>query len=135
MKHIFQIGDQRTHQFTPSAHDMAAFEGAVVHAVCSTFALAREMEWTGRLFVLEMKEAHEEGIGTTLQITHLAPAALHIPVECIGYFEGIEKEEIKVRIEVRQNGRWIARASTGQKILPKDVLKRIFQKSGIAHTA
>jgi fluoroacetyl-CoA thioesterase len=53
----FSKGDRKTHVFQVSPRDTARFEAGEVHSVCSTFVLAREMEWAGRLFVLEMKEA------------------------------------------------------------------------------
>jgi predicted thioesterase len=131
MTNPFQKNDLRVHAFTPTEQDMAAFDSGVVHRVCSTFALAREMEWTGRMFVLEMKEPHEEGIGTFLHITHRAPAVLHQPVECTGYFEEVANGEIKVKVEIKQAGTLIAFGSTGQKILPKETIERIFHRAGV----
>jgi hypothetical protein len=40
------------------------FEGVNVHPVMATFSITRDAEWAGRIFVLAMKEEHEEGIGT-----------------------------------------------------------------------
>jgi hypothetical protein len=54
--------------------DCASFESGNVHPVYATFALGRDAEWACRLFVLEMKEAYEEGIGTFLTIHHKSPA-------------------------------------------------------------
>ena len=50
------------------------FSGKVVHPVCATFALARDIEWTTRQFVLQMRDDDEEGIGTMLTIDHRSPA-------------------------------------------------------------
>ena len=54
--------------------DVAAFHGEVVHPVCSTYTLAREVEWATRQFVLDMRDEDEEGIGTALIINHIGPA-------------------------------------------------------------
>ncbi|HEY0261718.1 MAG TPA: hypothetical protein VGB95_01740, partial [Chitinophagales bacterium] len=66
----FQIGDKKTHKNAVKTADIAAFQGEAVHNVYATFAIARDAEWTGRLFVLEMKEANEEGIGTFVNVEH-----------------------------------------------------------------
>src|SRR5690349_4540467 len=74
MKNIFHKGDTKTFTHKVIAADAASFESGTVHQVYSTFALARDAEWCTRLFALEMKEADEEGIGTFVNIQHIAPA-------------------------------------------------------------
>ena len=74
MKQVFKPGDIKEYRSVVRAEDVAAFQGVVVHAVCSTFALARDIEWTTRQFVLDMLADDEEGIGTYLEIEHLGPA-------------------------------------------------------------
>ena len=61
--------------------DIAKFEGKTVHPVCSTFALAAYIEWSSRLFVLEMKEEDGEGIGTSLTIYHKSAALVNEELE------------------------------------------------------
>jgi fluoroacetyl-CoA thioesterase len=74
VKNIFKPGDKKRLAYRVKREDVAAFQGEVVHPVCSTFTLAREVEWATRQFVLEMREPHEEGIGTQLVIDHKSPA-------------------------------------------------------------
>jgi fluoroacetyl-CoA thioesterase len=74
MKNKFNIGDRKLHLKMVEAIDFASFDSGLVHPVCSTYVLAREMEWASRLFVLDMLEDDEEGIGTKLEINHLSPA-------------------------------------------------------------
>ena len=74
MKNIFSITDKKRHTKVVASADLASFESGIVHPFCSTFAIAREMEWASRLFVLEMLEDGEEGIGTKIEINHLSPA-------------------------------------------------------------
>ena len=75
MKTPFAIGDQKKYWHTVSDQDLARFASGTVHEVYSTFAIARDAEWSGRLFVLEMKEESEEGIGTGINIIHHAPVS------------------------------------------------------------
>ena len=63
MKNLYKIGDQKIFEKTVGAQDIAEFESGTVHNVYATFALGRDAEWSSRLFVLDMKDADEEGIG------------------------------------------------------------------------
>jgi predicted thioesterase len=99
----------------------------VVHNVCSTFALARDIEWTTRQFVLEMKDADEEGIGTYLEIEHREPALVGEEITFRGKFESLTGNEIKCSFEAFVGLRLIARGRTKQKILTSDKIKSIFR--------
>ncbi len=127
MKKIFKAGDKKVLRIKVNETDVAAFENQVVHRVCSTFALAREIEWATRQYVLEMKEEDEEGIGTFINIDHKSPALVDEELEILSEVESLEGNELVCKYEVRVNGRLIATGSTGQKILKKDRLKEIFK--------
>ena len=86
------------------------------------------MEWSSRLFVLEMVEEHEEGVGTSLEIKHLAPAFVGEQVEITATFESLTKNELFCRIEVSVGNRKIAMGRTGQKILTKEKINQIFSR-------
>lgn len=74
MINICKIGDRRQHSFKVSPEHFPVFQGRIVHEVCSTYVLAREIEWATRLFVLDMLESDEEGLGTMIRIDHISPA-------------------------------------------------------------
>ena len=126
MRQIFAIGDKKTHIFVVKQADVATFETGVVHHVCSTFALAREMEWSSRLFVLEMKEDEEEGIGTMLTIDHQSPAMVGDQVEIVASVVSIIAYELICNIRVTVGDRLIAEGQTGQKILKKAKIEQVF---------
>jgi len=128
MKDIFEVGDKKSHSFIVKSQDVAHFEEHPVHDVCATFTLAREIEWTTRLFVLEMLDKDEEGIGTHLNINHLAPALEGEEVNIEAAFDGIRDNEIICSYEALVEGRLIAKGTTGQKILEKEKLAAIFDK-------
>ena len=65
MKNPFKSGDQKTYRHRVTEADIARFESGLVHPFYATFALGRDAEWAGRLFVLEMKEEGEEGTDCT----------------------------------------------------------------------
>ncbi len=107
-------------------NDMATFDSGTVHPVYSTFALARDAEWACRLFVLEMKEADEEGIGTFLYVNHHAPALVNETVVFTATIESINGNEIICSFAAHVGTRLIASGRQGQKILKKEKIERLF---------
>ncbi len=128
MKNLFEPGDQKTHELTVKEADTAAFGSGQVHPVYATFALARDAEWACRLFVLEMKEKHEEGIGTSISVDHQAPAVVGDNVKLIATVKTIENNTIICTYQAFAGKRLIARGEQSQKILPKAKLDRIFSE-------
>lgn len=129
MKLLFNPGDQLEYYKTIQVDDIAQFESGTVHAVYSTFAIARDAEWSGRLFVLQMKEEYEEGIGTFIHVNHRSAAFPGQEVQFIARFEQIaENGEIITSFKAFQKDRLIAEGQQGQRILPKEKLELIFKK-------
>lgn len=126
MKNNFKPGDKKEISYRVKPGDVAAFQGEVVHPVCSTFTLAREIEWATRQFVLEMRDAHEEGIGTQLVIDHKNPAFVGEEILIVSVIDKLENHEIICAFEASVNGRIIATGKTGQKILSREKIAKIF---------
>lgn len=125
MKIKFNIGDKKILKKIVKANETAAFEEGEVHPFYSTFALARDAEWSSRLFVLEMKEADEEGIGTFVNVKHLAPALVGEEVVFEAILADVEKNNIICNITARVKNRIIAEAQTGQKIIKRTKLDEL----------
>lgn len=111
--------DKKLHAYQVTVNDLAEFDSGVVHHVCSTFALAREIEWASRLFVLDMLKENEEGLGTRLEIEHLSPALEGEVLKIEATLNDRIKNDVFCSIIVEVNGRIIAKASTVQKIVNK----------------
>ena len=126
MKRIFSPGDKKTYKTIIKPEDQAAFHGDVLHSVCSTFALARDMEWSSRLFFIEMKEDNEEGVGTYLEIIHRSPAFVGEELTVTATVDAINGNELMCLIDVKVGKRLIATGKTGQRMLKKEKLNRIF---------
>lgn len=122
----FKEGDTKTFNKTVSQEDIAAFDGSTVHQVCSTFSLARDIEWTSRLFVLDMIEEDEEGIGTQLTIDHLSPALVGSELEITAKIKEIDGNHLICSYIASVKGRIVAKGITGQKILKRKRIKEIF---------
>lgn len=127
MKIVHAIGDVKTYTIRVKQADIASFESGVVHPVYATFALGRDAEWACRLFVLEMKESHEEGIGTYLNIKHQSPALVGQMVLIQATLESIEKNNIHCSFVAKVGARVIAMGTQGQKIVAKDKLSQLFE--------
>ena len=128
MKPVFKKGDIKYFEKTVLPADRAHFEeGGTVHQVYATFNLARDAEWSTRLFVLEMKEADEEGIGTFIRVQHHAPALIGSRVKFTARVEEINGHELICSFEAHVGTRLIASGTTGQKILKREKVNRLFE--------
>jgi fluoroacetyl-CoA thioesterase len=125
MNNPFQIGDTKVYQKLVTAADFARFEDGLVHAVCSTFSLAQAAEWAGRLFVLDMKESDEEGIGTFLSINHKSPAFEGETIQIKAILSEVAGNNVICRFEAFVGDRLVADGETGQKILKKEKLAKV----------
>jgi predicted thioesterase len=126
MRSVYKIGDKKEYSVIVTNEDAAAFHGTVVHDVCSTFAIGRDMEWTTRQFVLDMKEEDEEGIGTFLNIQHKSPAFIGEKIVFTGEITALQNHEIICDVTAKVHDRVVALGQTGQKILKKEKIKTIF---------
>jgi len=127
MKNIFKPGDTKIYRKIVNEKDVVTFESGTVHNVYATFALARDMEWSSRLFVLDMREEDEEGIGTALKIIHKSPALVGEKVEITATVKLIQGNELICDIIAKVGTRVVAEGKTGQKVLKKEKIKAVFK--------
>ncbi|MFY0671887.1 MAG: hypothetical protein JXQ87_00700 [Bacteroidia bacterium] len=122
----FKIGDIKEHFHTVSKEDLATFRTGKVHNVYSTFAVGRDAEWCCRLFVLEMKENDEQGIGTFLNISHRSPALLGSKVRFEAILTEVVRNNVICKFRAYVGNRIIAEGEQGQKILKKERIEQLF---------
>ncbi|MCS6904395.1 MAG: hypothetical protein RML72_02410 [Bacteroidia bacterium] len=128
MRNPFQIGDIKEYKTYVTEEKLARFDAGLVHPVLSTFYLAKEAEWCCRLFVLEMLEEGEEGIGTFVSVNHLAPAPLGALVTYRAQIEKIEKNQIDCTYKVFWEEILIAEGKQSQKIIKKAKFESLVQE-------
>jgi len=126
MKSIYKEGDRKLIKIVITNTDVAAFNANTVHNVCSTYALARNIEWATRQYVLEMIDIDEEGIGTYLKIHHKSPAMIGEILTIESEVKSMVKNQLICRFKVSVDDRMIAFGETGQRILKKEKLEKIF---------
>ncbi len=127
MKNIFKQGDIKEHTILVTLTDIARFETGVVHEVYSTFSIARDAEWVGRLFVLDMLEPLEQGIGTSIEVQHLSPAFIGETVKFIGVLEKIEANKIYTKFTATVHNRLIAKGTQTQRIMLQSAIDKHFE--------
>ena len=89
----------------------------------------RDAEWSGRLFVIDMKEDSEEGIGVHIEVDHISPAFVGDIISFMASYEGVdEKGVVKTAFEAYVKGRLIAKGKQGQRVLRKDKIDLIFNQ-------
>lgn len=130
MKRNIKNGDIREYRKIVQPEDVASFHGRVVHEVYATFALARDVEWTTRLFVLDEKEDDEEGVGTFLSIDHKGPAFVGEEISICGTVDQLVGNELICSFEAKAGGRIVAVGKTGQKILKREKINSLFKVPG-----
>ena len=96
MHNPFVPGDKKYYVKTVLESETASFDSGEVHPFYGTFALARDAEWAGRLFVLEMKEDDEEGIGTFVNIKHVSPALVGDEVRFIAILDEVKDAKVSI---------------------------------------
>ncbi len=122
----FKIGDKKIFSHVVVNADAATFSSGNVHPVYSTFALARDAEWCCRLFVLDMKELDEEGIGTFISVQHQSPALIGQEVRFEATLKAIDKNNVVCNFIAKVGERIIATGEQGQKILKKKRIEKLF---------
>ncbi len=124
----FKTNDKKYFSKIVQTTDTATFDAGTVHPVYATFALGRDAEWASRLFVLDMKEADEEGIGTYLHINHESPALIAEEVIFEATLLAVEGNAVHCEIIAKCDSRVIATIKTGQKIVKKEKLTQLFAR-------
>ncbi len=127
MKNPFQTGDLKVYETTVTEAKLASFDGVLVHRVYSTFALAKDVEWACRLFVLEMKETGEEGVGSFLSVNHLFPAPLSSKVRIEAKIREVIGNKIVCTYQAFANEHLIAEGEQTQRIIQKERFAKVLE--------
>ena len=106
-----------------------AFEGLVVHRVCSTWELVHYMEVAGRKVLVDHLGPHEEGVGSHASCDHTGPAAVGERVRVVATAIEVSARELVCDCAAFCGDRRIATGRTVQKVFPRDVLERILGRS------
>jgi predicted thioesterase len=134
MKPTLLVGNRATVTINVT-HDMRpAFDGVVVHDVCSTWHMAHHMEVAARKVLASHLEEGEEGIGSHLSIDHLAPAPVGCTIQVQAVAVELDDSTLVCTLEARHGDTLLATGRQVQRILPdaalKDIMDRAQARSG-----
>ncbi len=113
------------HSYTVKPEDTPDFGDGPLHPVMSTYTLAREAEWAGRLFALQLKNDHQEGIGSAITIKHRAPAFIGQTIKFEARCTHWDGKRLDCSFVATVDDVVIAEGTTGQVILPKEQIKQM----------
>jgi predicted thioesterase len=114
------------HQYVVLPIDAPDFGDGALHPVLSTYALAREIEWTTRQFAIQLKGPDQEGIGTSITIKHKRPAKIGQTIEIEAECTLWDGKRLDCSYKVFSDQLLIAEGTTGQAILKKTDLDALF---------
>jgi predicted thioesterase len=110
-----------------------------VHPVYATYWLAKHMELAGRKIILPFLAPDEEGIGSAVEVRHLASALPGMRVTVVARHERTEGNRVYAATEAyNELGDLIGTGRTEQVILPKAKVAALFsrlQARWVAHEA
>ena len=118
MKPGMEVGREEMIEITVTEDMFAAFEGKVVHPVYSTVAMTYHMEWVSRKIILPFLESHEEGMGASVQLKHVAPSPIGSKVRLTATLVDIKDNIVETEVTAFNGLRLIGRGKVKQVILP-----------------
>lgn len=127
MKPGLRPGIQEQVFFEVAEEMCPAFDGEVVHRVCATWTLVQYMEVAGRKILMQFLEPHEEGVGSHVSCDHLRPAPVGEKVRVTATVARMNDRELICDVAAFCGEQLIASGKTGQKVLPRTVLKRVLR--------
>ena len=129
MKPGMEIGRKATIEAEVTDQMVAQFEGKVIHPVYSTVSMVYHMEWASRQIILPFLEEHEEGMGASVSVKHLAPSAVGTKIRVTAELTKIKGNLIYTDVEVFNEKGMIGKGEVVQAILPKEEIKRNIERS------
>ncbi|MET0787132.1 MAG: thioesterase [Paenisporosarcina sp.] len=131
MKPGLKLGREETIEVIVSEDMFASFEGEVVHPVYSTVAMTYHMEWVSRKIILPFLESHEEGMGASVQLRHIAASPIGTFVTLTATVIEIKDHYIKTRVLAKNHLGVIGKGEVMQVILPKEIIANKLKEASV----
>lgn len=131
MKQGMELGREETIEIIVTEDMFAAFEGEVVHPVYSTVAMTYHMEWVSRKIILPFLESHEEGMGASVQLKHLAASPLGSIVTLTATLVELRENIVVTKVNASNHLGIIGKGEVKQVILPKEKIAEKLKEASI----
>ena len=132
MKQGMEVGRAETIDIVVTEDMLAAFEGEVIHPVYSTVAMTYHMEWVSRKIILPFLETHEEGMGASVQLNHLAPSPLGSRVTLTAVLVEVKNNAVITEVTAQNHVGIIGQGIVKQIILPKETIAQKLRKASFS---
>ena len=130
MKWGMEVGREETIEIIVTEDMFAVFEGDIVHPVYSTVAMTYHMEWVSRKIILPFLEDHEEGMGASVQLKHIAPSPLGSTVTLTATLVELRDNIVLTRVTAKNRLGVIGEGKVKQVILTKEkILEKLREAS------
>ncbi len=106
-----------------------AFDGVIVHRVYSTWSMAYHMELAARKVLAPHLEDHEEGIGSSLSIEHVAPTPVGHTVRVTAQVIEVDDTTVVCDVTAYDGDRLVGRGRQVQRVLPKSTLEALIERA------
>lgn len=132
MKQGMEVGRSETIEIIVTEDMFATFEGEVVHPVYSTVAMTYHMEWVSRKIILPFLEVHEEGMGASVQLQHLAPSPLGSKVTLTAVLVELRNNAVVTEVTAHNHVGLIGQGIVKQIILPKETIAQKLRDASLS---
>ena len=103
---------------------LARFEElGLVHPVYATWFMVKHMELASRKVVLPFLEPHEEAVGYSVSVTHIAPTPAGATVTARARLVGIDGNQVVCAVSAHNGVTTIGRGTTIQLVVSRDTLR------------
>lgn len=100
-----------------------------VHPVYATYWMAKHMELAGRKIILPFLEEGEEGVGSYVEVRHLASALPGMRIKVVARHEKTVGNRVHATMQAfNELGDPIGEGRTEQVILPKEKVEALFAR-------
>jgi fluoroacetyl-CoA thioesterase len=119
MKPGIKPGQTAEIEFLVTPEMFAQFQGTLVHELLSTSALVYQMEWAARQIILPYLEAHEEGMGSRVDVHHSMMTPGGVKVKVRATVTEIRDNKIECEVEATNARGKVAKGVVVQAIVEK----------------
>jgi predicted thioesterase len=125
MKAGFNPGIVREVTMTVTEDMCPAFDGVIIHRVCSTWTMVHYMELAARRVLVDFLDDDEEGVGAHVSVDHRGPAPVGTEVTVRAELIEVRHNRVTCHVAARAGDRLLADGKQVQMVFKRDHLERL----------
>jgi predicted thioesterase len=131
MKPGLNVGQSAEVEIEITKDMLATLAGETIHELYATSSLVQHMELAGRKLIVPFLEDHEEGMGSHVEVSHLALTLPGMRVKVKATVTEIRDKKVVCDVEAYNTRGKIARGTVTQSIVEKAWLDRKMKELSI----